>query len=360
MIVFVIVWIALCLPVILYADRNLHRDERMMKKVWKAGYAEKQAVLPNGTVINFGEGGAGNATPLLLLHGQGQAWQDYDAVLPALAQKYHVYALDCHGHGKSSHDPARYSCKAMTEDFLWFAENVIGAPCVVSGHSSGGILAANLAATGAGAISGLLIEDAPFFCVEPEEMRERNAIVWADGFQIMHDFLNQKETACYNEYYMRHSVLMGLFGNLRDKAADSAKRFAQKHPGKPLCIWYIPQSLLRGMYYGHMYDLRFAETFYSGTWFDGVSQEDILRGVSCPCTYIKAKTGYLVDGKITTETAALDLTHAMLCCANTDADAERVRSLLPGCRSVVTESNDHLIHAKYPALFIRETEAFLA
>ena len=67
MIVFVIVWIALCLPVILYADRNLHRDERMMKKVWKAGYAEKQAVLPNGTVINFGEGGAGNATPLLLL-----------------------------------------------------------------------------------------------------------------------------------------------------------------------------------------------------------------------------------------------------------------------------------------------------
>ena len=359
MVIVLVVIVLLVLLILLYADRNLHHDERMMKKVWKAGYVEKQVTLPNGTVINYGEGGEKNKVPLMLIHGQGQAWQDYDAVLPMLAEKYHVFAIDCHGHGKSSHDPSRYSCKAMTEDFLWFAENIIGAPCVVSGHSSGGILAANMAATGPKAVSALLIEDSPFFCVEPEEMKRQNAIVWIDSFQLMHNFLNQNETSCFNEYYMKHSLLMSLFGNLKDKAAVSAKKFAEKHPGEALRIWYVPQSLLRGMYYGHMFDLHFAETFYNGSWFDGVTQEGILRGIQCPCTYIKAKTGYLVNGKMSMEPLPKDAEGTVLCCANTDDDAERVRALVKDCRSVVTESNDHLIHSKYPELFVREAEAFL-
>lgn len=81
-----------------FANRNLHYDEKDMKKVWKAGYTEKQATLDRGTVLNYAESSDENKTPLLLIHGQAMAWEDYARVLPELAKEYHVYAIDCHGH----------------------------------------------------------------------------------------------------------------------------------------------------------------------------------------------------------------------------------------------------------------------
>lgn len=71
--------------------------------------------------------------PLLLIHGQTGAWQDYASVLPKLCQSYHVFVLDCHGHGKSSKGPEKYSAMAMCKDFAWFLSEVAGGPAVVSG-----------------------------------------------------------------------------------------------------------------------------------------------------------------------------------------------------------------------------------
>lgn len=90
-------------------------------------------------------------------------WEDYSNVLPKLAKYYHVYAVDCHGHGKSSHDPRKYNCTSMGMDFLWFIKNVIKESCVISGHSSGGILAAWIAANAKDDVLGLVLEDPPFF-----------------------------------------------------------------------------------------------------------------------------------------------------------------------------------------------------
>ena len=358
MIVFLIVVLVLLVLLLLYADNNLHGDERTMKKVWNAGYHEKQAVLPNGTKLNYGEGGKSDLPPLLLIHGQGQAWQDYDRVLPALAQKFHVYTVDCHGHGKSSHDASRYTCRQMTDDFIWLIQNVIGRPCVVSGHSSGGILAADVAASSPQDVSALVIEDAPFFCVQPEEMQQKHAFAWLDSFQLIHDFLGRQDADNYYLYYFQNSCLWSLFGNLKNIVAASARKYILTHPGAPLKIWYLPQALLRGLYYMESFDVRFAMTFYSGSWFDGTSQEEILQNVKCPCTYLKAKTGYLLDGKPKTDFAGRDLSHAVLCCANTEADAEKVTALIKNCRRVTTETSDHLIHFKYPDVFVSEIERY--
>ncbi|MDD4370467.1 MAG: hypothetical protein PHD56_05285 [Anaerostipes sp.] len=59
----------------------------------------------------------------------------------------------------------------------------------MSGHSSGGILAAYIAGKLPEMVSGLLLEDPPFFNVEPEEMQ--NTFVYKDGFQLYHHYLNQ-------------------------------------------------------------------------------------------------------------------------------------------------------------------------
>lgn len=82
--------------------------------------------------------------------------------------------------------------------------------------------------------------------------------------------------------------------------------------------------------------LRFSETFYDGTWFDGIDQADLLRCITCPAVYLKAKTNYGKDGT--------------LLAANSDEDAARVQQLVAVCETVVVESG-HDIHYERPKTF---------
>lgn len=321
----------------IFAYNNLHYDEIDMRKVWNAGYTEKKVTLKSGTVLNYAESDDrdGEKTPLLLIHGQEMAWEDYARVLPKLADTYHVYAVDCHGHGSSSHNPSDYTCRKMTEDLVLFIETFIKKPCVVSGHSSGGILTANIAATAPQDVLGIVLEDPPFFSVEPDEMQ--NTFVWKDGFEVMHQFLNSGERY-YTPYYYNNGYMWKMFQGLEKFPAATAKEYCDKHAKECKKIWYMPYSWTHGLLYVDEYDFQFAEAFYSGTWLEGLSQEDILKGIQCPCTYIKAKTSYGDDG--------------VLYCANDDEDAKKVISLIQGCKKVETESSDHDIHFVYSKQFI--------
>lgn len=334
----------ICLAIVAFAYRNLHYDESDLKKVRKAGFTEKQVTLENGTVLNYVESPdeQGDKTALLLIHGQGMAWEDYARVLPELSQKYHIYAIDCHGHGSSSHDPSFYTCKAMTEDFICFIEKVIGGPCVVSGHSSGGILAAAVAAYSPENVTGLVLEDPPFFSVLPEEMQ--NTFVWKDGFEVVHNFLNQTEEQYYIPYYFENGYFWKLFQGLEKFPAETAKKYSGKNEKECKKIWYMPYGWVHGLLYMDEYDHAFSETFYDGSWFQGVSQEEILQKIQCPTVYIKAKTSYGEDG--------------VLYAANKDEDAKRVLDLVENCEFMETDTSDHDIHFKYPNKFIEAVRYF--
>lgn len=333
-----------------FAYRNLHCDEALMKKVWACGYEEKQVKLPNGMCINYGEGSSKQETALLLLHGQGQAWEDYDKVLPALAENFHVYAVDCHGHGASGHDKERYRLKLMTEDFIWFIEHVIKKPCIVSGHSSGGVLAAAIAAGAPEQVSGAVLEDPPFFKVLPQEMQ--NTFVWHDSFLLAENFKNQAEEKNFYTYYFMHGVLWDLFGVAKKVLARAAGKRTKKHPGEPIKLWFVPHAMLRGLYYREKYDYAFGDTFYDGSWFEGMKQEEVLAGVKCPCIYLKAKTVYLTDRGLVYEDTKELREKNILCCANNDSDAARVKELISGCKMEITPTSNHLIHYKYPEQFV--------
>ena len=332
------------LAVGLFAYNNLHYDESDMKKVWSAGYSEKDARLSGGTVLHYAESAdeKSEKTPLLLIHGQEMAWEDYARVLPALSDTYHVYAVDCHGHGSSSHDPSAYTCARMTADLVQFIETVIGQPCVVSGHSSGGILTANIAATAPQDVLGIVLEDPPFFSVLPEEMQ--NTFVWKDGFEVTHDFLNQSAEKYYIPYYYENSYLWTQFQGLEKIPARTAREYSEKTGRECKKIWYMPYSWTHGVLYIDEFDPVFSETFYEGTWLEGLSQEEILRNIQCPCTYIKANTSYGPDG--------------VLYAANDDEDARRVEQLIPGCKVTRTPTSDHDIHFVYAKEFVEILEQF--
>ena len=82
-----------------YFYTNLTDMEKPLKAMRDAGFTEKQVTLKDGTVLNYGEGPDNGKPPLLLIHGQGMTWEDYAKSLPALSERYHVFAVDCHGHG---------------------------------------------------------------------------------------------------------------------------------------------------------------------------------------------------------------------------------------------------------------------
>ena len=156
------------------------------KKTQKAGFEEKQATLPDGSVINYAEG-PDNGDALLLIHGQTGAWDDYISVLPELSENWHVYAVDCYGHGKSTHDESKYYLKENGDDLIWFVEEVIGEKTVVSGHSSGGLLASYIAAYGNEYVVGAVLEDPPVFSTEPDYFEQ--SFAYQDSFKNMHDYI---------------------------------------------------------------------------------------------------------------------------------------------------------------------------
>lgn len=73
-----------------YVYNNLNYDKGTEKNLKKAGFVEKQAVLADGTALNYGEGPE-NGPPLLLIHGQMTTWKNYVRILPELAQGFSYF-----------------------------------------------------------------------------------------------------------------------------------------------------------------------------------------------------------------------------------------------------------------------------
>ncbi len=327
-----------------YLHNNIHYDEALMSKAKQAGFEEKQVELPNGSVINYGEG-PHNGPALLLIHGQIVAWEDYSKVLPELSNFFHVYAVDCYGHGESSHAVDLYSCLANGQALIWFMNNVIKENCYLSGHSSGGILAAWMAANAPDKVEGLVLEDPPFFRVTPEEIQqEKGGFAWYDAYTVTHHFINQPVETDFSLYYLQHSYLLTLFGGLQDKIVQSAIKYRQENPNQPIQIAWVPHTWLRLLLYMDDYDPQFGNAFYEGSWMKNVDQENMLKTIKCPVIYLKANTQYGKDG--------------VLYAANTDGDAHKVHNLINNCHRINIKSG-HNLHFEHPNIFISACKELL-
>lgn len=294
-----------------YVYNNLNYYKAPLQTTMKAGFIEKQAALQDGTILNYAEG-PDNGPPLLLIHGQGVTWEDYAAVLPELSLYYHVYAIDCHGHGESSKNPEKYSAEAMGKDFVWFIENVIGEPAVVSGHSSGGLLTAWLAANSPQNVLGVVLEDPPFFTTEAS--RYEKTFAWVDSFEPIHRFLAQSEENDYVIFYLKNCYWLNFFGNGKEGILKYAISYREAHPNDRLEIFFLPPSVTRIFWSIDSYDPRFGDTFYDASWNKNFDHAEALARINCPSVMIHASWRYDDNGILL---AALD-----------GNDAGRVHSLI--------------------------------
>jgi esterase len=90
--------------------------------------------------IHYREAGEEDSPPLIVLHGLGGKAEEWDNVSLALADRYHVFALDQRGHGVSSW-PAEYSFELMRDDLEAFADALSFQRFTLIGHSMGGTVA---------------------------------------------------------------------------------------------------------------------------------------------------------------------------------------------------------------------------
>jgi len=117
--------------------------------------------------MNYVVAGAPENPPLLLIPAQTESWWGYEAAIALLADRFQVYAVDLRGQGRSTWTPGRYTLDIFGNDLVRFLDLVVGRPAVVSGLSSGGTIAAWLAAFAKpGQIRAAVFEDAPLFASE--------------------------------------------------------------------------------------------------------------------------------------------------------------------------------------------------
>jgi pimeloyl-ACP methyl ester carboxylesterase len=117
--------------------------------------------------MNYAVAGEPENPALLLIPGQSESWWGYEQAMALLAGRYRVYAVDLRGQGRSTWTPGRYSLDLFGGDLVRFIDRVIGRPVVVSGLSSGGVIAAWLSAFAApGQVLAAVYEDPPLFASE--------------------------------------------------------------------------------------------------------------------------------------------------------------------------------------------------
>src|SRR5204863_9898911 len=73
----------------------------------------------NGATLHYVRGGKG--PPVILIHGFPQDWSEYHAIMPRLAQRFTVIAVDLRGIGGSA-AAGGYDASNMAEDVRQLAE----------------------------------------------------------------------------------------------------------------------------------------------------------------------------------------------------------------------------------------------
>lgn len=354
------------LLIIAFAYRNLNydygNDSWLDDQGEDLGFRELVYQTLDGNQIAYLEGPDGGPA-LLLIHGQMVSKEDYAKVLPALSEHFHIYAVDCYGHGQSSKNPAKYPALMQRDDLIEFVNTVIGETVVLSGHSSGALIASTIAAQAPNQVKALILEDGPFFATEPGRAEKTFSY---QEFKNIHNFLNDDDKTNYTSYYLDHNYMQTFF---QQDGKDHwewlvrkpfSKRIEEESGQMPL-VWYYPPELgLNALIYmtrnlqdgtGN-YDLRFGEMFYDFTWFEGFDQAETLAQIQCPTLVL-----HVAPPEQTAPSYYDD--QGILLAAMDEKDAERVHDLISNSQLKSGFESSHDIHADLPDNFVEVVVEFV-
>ncbi len=217
--------------------------------------------------LNYVEGPV-HGSPLVLLHGLGRRWQVFLPVIPALSMRWHIFAPDLRGHGKSSRISRGYTGTQYSEDVTRFLRARVPAPAVLFGHSLGGM-------------TGMWVASH-----HPDLVR---ALILGDNMIVARR--------------LHHPMYKALFSGLRDLArkggsveqiAEGIGRIVLPIPGtdESIGIRELPGNdeayLLSWARSVQLVDSDTYDMTLDGTALEGWNGETVLRGISCPTLLLQA------------------------------------------------------------------------
>lgn len=248
-------------------------------------FVQRDVVL-GGVRHHYAEGPAAGP-PVVLVPGQSMAWDSYQKVMPLLAKRFHVYALDVRGHGKSQHTPGEYTFSRCGKDLVAFVREVVKRPATCCGNSSGGLIALWAAANAPEWVSALLMEDPPLFTTEWPRIRDDT---WVHGF-FTHVVKTLPDLAGFFSTLTLPTKgnvkLMSFPRPLAWVLVGAIRRRQKKAPGQPVDIAWLPlpvRLFVRGL---SEYDVDFTRACVDGRMFD-MDQTAALAAVKCPALLIQA------------------------------------------------------------------------
>ncbi|WP_165046030.1 alpha/beta fold hydrolase [Adlercreutzia sp. ZJ138] len=296
-------------------------------------------VCGNETKLSYTVYGS-NKPPLVLVHAQGTNSRSFDKVIKPLSRDFSIYAVDCFGHGKSPHEPSLYNIVAIGDALVRLIESVVGEPCTLLGHSSGGLIAA-YAAGKTDLCELLILEDPPFFSSQAE--RRNNTFNYIDLSSVCHKYLQDAVEENFVLYYFENQYAWNFFPDnarqkVRPKSIESAKKFLKRHPERDLKVPFWPKSALAAFVGMGNYDPHFGETFYDDSFHCGIPHEEILTKIDCPTLFMKAKTEWSDDG--------------ILFAALSEEDLTRCLGLISDCELARFDCG-HGIHVEQPRQFVQ-------
>ncbi|MEO3764441.1 alpha/beta hydrolase [Streptomyces sp. B5E4] len=133
-------------PDVASPGRPLHArlpDDRGLARMLPGDFRSRYATV-NGVRLHYVIGGRG--APLILLPGWPQSWWAYRKVMPLLARRYRVVAVDLRGMGSSGRPRDGYDKKTMASDIHQLVHRLGWRSANVVGHDIGSMVAFSYAA----------------------------------------------------------------------------------------------------------------------------------------------------------------------------------------------------------------------
>ena len=299
----------------------------------------KKFKTKSGNIINYYEINNDNP-PLLVIHAQGTNAYSYEKILDKLSKFFHLFLVDCYGHGKSSHNKKLYNLETQGNDLIEFIKSIINNKIALLGHSSGGLIASYIASK-TDLCDKLFLEDAPLFSSCGEN--RVNYYNYKDLSTVCHNFINQDEITDFVYYYFVNQYCWNFFpensrNKIRTKLGKNALKYRIKHPNKTLKVMFWPKKFMEAFNGLNDYDPYFGEAFYNDSFNSNIDYEKLLSNIDCETIFMKAKTVIGEDGLIQ--------------CALTDEDLDKVKNLI---KNIDVEYFDcgHGIHSEKPKQFIK-------
>jgi len=227
-------------------------------------FGQDKFVAINRLQLHYVEWGSAGHPALVLLHGFQSNAHTWDTFSQAMADTYHVLALDQRGHGDTSWAPdGNYAAESSVSDIAGFITALHLAPTVVIGHSMGGRHAAMIAAEHPDKVKKVVIVDtAAEFPAARQAMRNQQSAAAAppqpETFDTFEEVVQNgiKQYPLTPEAELRHANYHNLYRGADDKWRwrwdINLLQWRRQRPGTPGDLYtYLrriqcPTLLIRG------------------------------------------------------------------------------------------------------------------